>query len=92
MRYSVSFTTGWNAWGNLYEGMNYLDSKAYPAGLFINTPTALVGRSGAAGGGVLWEIEGQSSISKSPRFYPVRGNNPGNLSIDISIMIIGRWK
>lgn len=92
LRKSVTIQTAWHSWGNMYESNWSLSPIAYPAGLYINAPTLLAGRTGLRGSGFLVEFEGSNSISKSPTIYLARPNDPGILDLDVSIVVIGRWK
>lgn len=78
-------------WGNLYEtAINY--QKAFPKGLFIDTPVAHYFAQTSTGGGCLaLETVGETTKDETCSLFPIRAT-PQTVDLTIAIRAIGRWK
>lgn len=85
--------TGWNSWGNLYEGARSVNLEpAYPTGLFNATPVLNVTVWHPSIGLAGCEVYGTHSKDNVPSIIPLRPSTGGTGQIGVCIHSVGTWK
>ena len=85
--------TGWNSWGNLYEGARSVNlAPAYPTGLFNATPVLNVTVWHPSIGLAGCEVFGTHSKDNVPSIIPLRPSTGGTGQIGVCIHSVGTWK
>lgn len=86
--------TGWNQWGSVYEGAQYIESQGYPFE-FYGVPAFEAKSIGGNSTGAYiagFEVGPQGTASKSPAVTVLRGTSIDITGFTVRIQAEGFWK
>lgn len=78
------------AWGSVFESASHYYSYPFT---FVERPACNIAITNSSAG-VMLEVSGLNSTTRTPNFYFVRPSSAGTtvVEVEVSIIVIGRWK